>query len=118
MHIHLCPTGFLKGEMSVWKNSSLPGLICRLTCTCVHVYSTSCFIARPTGKLSISFLEIGTRSSTPELTQAVNSNKQRCMWSLHLDVKNDIQLRRCTFQECRGNNPFDSTHAQTVYSRP
>ena len=33
----------------------------RLTC------SKSCFLARPTGKLS--FLEIGTRRSRPELTE-------------------------------------------------
>ena len=36
MHIHLCLIGFLKGEMLVWKRLQfLPGLICRLTCTCI-----------------------------------------------------------------------------------
>ena len=59
----------------------------RLTC------SKSCFLARPTGKLS--FLEIGTRRSRPELTRAVNSslspiavNKHRTyMWSLYLEIQ-------------------------------
>ena len=67
----------------------------------LHVASLSCFLARTTGKLS--FLEIGTRRSRPELTRAVNSsispiavNRHRCGPCIYINIEAKIFKCVCT----------------------